>query len=169
MSSNNTEHQLLQAMGQVVNNWKAQSQAVSAFLERHKDVAYRHEISPGRNRAIYVFGHIIASNDGIFPLFGFGDRLFPYLEPLFSSNPDKTFDGIPSLIDLKANWALINKTLLEHFNKMTATDWLDRHTKISPEDFAADPLRNKLNVLITRTIHIGYHLGQLNLLTITQN
>jgi len=47
---------------------------------------------------------------------------------------------------------------------MTSEDWLSRHTSVSEEDFAADPLRNKLNVLIGRTNHESYHLGQANLL-----
>jgi len=46
---------------------------------------------------------------------------------------------------------------------MSVADWLGRHTAVSAEDFANEPLRNKLNVLMGRTIHESYHLGQLNL------
>jgi hypothetical protein len=47
---------------------------------------------------------------------------------------------------------------------MSTADWLDRHMSISAEDFKREPMRNKLNVLINRTNHESYHLGQLMLL-----
>jgi hypothetical protein len=43
-------------------------------------------------------------------------------------------------------------------------DWLDRHNAISAEDFKNEPHRNKLNILLIRTSHIAYHLGQLTFL-----
>jgi len=62
-------------------------------------------------------------------------------------------------------WNTVNTTLTNHFNTMQPSDWLDRHTKVSPEDFAKEPHRNKLNILLTRTNHLSYHSGQLNLLS----
>jgi hypothetical protein len=47
---------------------------------------------------------------------------------------------------------------------MQASAWFAKHNAVSAEDFAKEPHRNKLNVLITRTIHQGYHLGQMNYL-----
>jgi hypothetical protein len=41
---------------------------------------------------------------------------------------------------------------------------MDRHTAVSEADFALNPSRNKLSILISRTNHQSYHLGQLNLL-----
>ena len=38
------------------------------------------EVAPTRNRLIYIWGHLSASNDAILPLFGFGPRRFPDLE-----------------------------------------------------------------------------------------
>jgi hypothetical protein len=35
---------------------------------------------------------------------------------------------------------------------------------ISEQDFAKEPMRNKLNVLINRTNHLAYHYGQLRLI-----
>jgi len=35
---------------------------------------------------------------------------------------------------------------------------------VSDEDFSKEPHRNKLNVIINRTNHMSYHLGQLILL-----
>jgi hypothetical protein len=36
-------------------------------------------------------------------------------------------------------------------------DWFSRHMLVSPEDFAKEPHRNKLNVIINRTNHMANH------------
>lgn len=154
-----------QVIKQIIKAWAAQNKAVTIFFNKYEDSAYYQEIAPGRNRAIYLLGHLISVSDGLLPLFGIGERLFPELEELFIKNPDRFFTDIPSLVDLKEKWETINIALTAHFNKMTPDEWLSRHTKVSEEDFSADPLRNKLNVLISRTNHQSNHLGQLYLLT----
>jgi hypothetical protein len=40
-------------------------------------------------------------------------------------------------------------------------EWFNRHTVVSEADFEKEPHRNKLNLLINRTNHLSYHLGQL--------
>lgn len=153
-----------QIIRQIINAWAAQNKIVTTFFNKYDDTVYESEVAPGRNRAIYLLGHLIASNDGMLPMFGLGERLFPQLEAIFSGTPDRTFDEIPSIAELKNNWSLLNTTLAAHFATLTVEDWLDRHSRVSEADFALDPLRNKLNVLISRTIHQGYHAGQLALL-----
>jgi hypothetical protein len=44
---------------------------------------------------------------------------------------------------------------------MKADEWFNKHTAVSAEDFAKEPHRNKLNVIVNRTNHTSYHLGQL--------
>jgi hypothetical protein len=154
-----------QVIKQVINAWASQNKAVTTFFNKYDDNVYYEEIAPGRNRPIYLLGHLISVSDGLLVMFGIGERLFPELEELFIKNPDKFFTDIPSLADLKGKWETINVALTAHFNKMTPDEWLGRHTKVSEEDFAVDPMRNKLNVLISRTNHQSNHLGQLYLLT----
>ncbi len=166
LSNNATETaSTAQIIKQIINAWAAQNKAVTTFFNKYEDSVYYEEIAPGRNRAIYLLGHLISVSDGLLPMFGIGERLFPELEELFIKNPDRFFADIPSLADLKEKWETINVALTAHFNKMTPDEWLSRHTKVSEEDFAVDPLRNKLNVLISRTNHQSNHLGQLYLLT----
>jgi uncharacterized damage-inducible protein DinB len=153
-----------QIITQIINLWAAQNKTVTAFFNKYDDSAYNKEVAPTRNRAIYLLGHLIAVNDGMLPIFGLGVRLFPEYEDMFIKNPDKTVDNLPTIAQLKQNWETLNTTLSNHFNTMTATDWLSKHTLVSSEDFAQNPLRNKLNVLLSRTTHQSYHTGQLNLL-----
>ncbi|MFL9485274.1 DinB family protein [Chitinophagaceae bacterium LWZ2-11] len=146
---------------QIINAWTTQNKTITDFFNKYDDDVYLNEVSPGRNRAAYLLGHLIASNDGMIPLFGLGEKLFPELEAIFLTNADKSITEIPSVTLLKQYWETLNKTLTDHFNSMHSHEWLERHSKVSEEDFALDPLRNKLNVLIGRTNHESYHRGQL--------
>jgi hypothetical protein len=148
---------------QVKNGWAAQNKRITEFFNKFPDEAYQQQIAPGKNRIIYIFGHLISTSDGIIQLFGLGERLFPEFEALFVTNPDDETKTYPQLAVLKENWNAVNAKLSAAFEGMTAEDWMSRHTKVSAEDFAQDPLRNKLNVLISRTSHMNYHLGQLNI------
>ena len=127
---------------------------------------YMQQVAPGRNRAIYLLGHLIAANDSMLPMFMLGDRLYPELEADFLTNPDKPETNMPSISELKGKWNTLNTTLAAHFDKMDAPTWMDRHSRVSPEDFAKEPHRNKLNVLIGRTNHQSNHYGQLVLLQV---
>lgn len=153
-----------QIIRQLIKAWKAQNKIITTFFSKYEDDFYSTEIAPGRNRAIYVLGHLIAVNDSMLPLMGLGETLFPGLQPLFIRTPDRTVAEIPSITALKEQWAKITQTLDDHFEKMTPEEWLAKHTAVSDADFAIDPLRNKLNVLISRTNHTSYHSGQLALL-----
>jgi hypothetical protein len=44
-----------------------------------------------------------------------------------------------------------------------ADEWLHQHRAMSEEDYAKDPTRNRLAVLLSRTNPLSYHLGQVTL------
>jgi hypothetical protein len=50
--------------------------------------------------------------------------------------------------------------LFEGFASISAADWLKKHAAVSEEDFLKEPLRNRLAILLSRTNHLAYHLGQ---------
>jgi hypothetical protein len=95
------------------------------------------------------------------PLLGLGEKLFPELEAPFVGEANKPGVVMPPIATLKENWAQLNTKLTEYFTELPAEEWFNRHNSISPEDFAKEPHRNKLNILINRTNHQSYHLGQL--------
>lgn len=154
-----------QEITQVIKSWETQNKAITDIFEKYEDDYYFNEVAPGRNRAVYLLGHLIAMNDILLPMLDLGDKLYPELESIFITNPDRAIAEIPSVSILKGNWANLNETLTGHFERMDKADWLSRHTKVSAEDFEKDPLRNKLNVLIGRIGHLNYHRGQLAFLT----
>jgi len=154
-----------QEITQVLKAWEAYNQAITDIFAKYSDDYYLNEVAPGRNRAVYLLGHLIAMNDILFPMLGLGDQLYPELESIFVTNPDRAIAEIPTITTLKAYWANLNEVLAGNFNSMDDADWLSRHTRVSEEDFAIEPLRNKLNVLIGRIGHMNYHKGQLAFLT----
>jgi hypothetical protein len=103
---------------------------------------------------------LIAVHDAMLPLLGLGQRLHPELDAAFLTGADKALVEPPSAAQLKRHWDEVNGTLLAGFSKFTASDWAQKHSVVSEEDFAANPLRNRLAILLSRTSHMAYHLGQ---------
>lgn len=145
----------------ILAEWHKQNTRVDKLLETLSDDQFAAETAPKRNSGIYLIGHLAAVNDAMLPLLGFGAKLHPELEAVFLTNPDKSGLDKPSLDVLKGYWNEINATLTRHVNAMKASEWFTRHTAVSEEDFAKEPHRNKLNIIINRANHQSYHLGQL--------
>lgn len=148
----------------IIRNWQFQIKYFNATLEKLSDEQLLNEVSPNRNRGIYLLGHLTAYHDLTLPLLGFEGALYPELATIFIHSPDKATDNLPSVQSLKQQWNTVNEKLLQHFNSLSVDDWLTRHSNISEEDFVKEPHRNRLNVLISRITHLAYHNGQLNLL-----
>lgn len=118
------------------------------------------EIAPGRNRLLYLWGHLTAVHDAMLPLLSLGERLHPEFDVAFVSNPDKSQAAIPSHEQVRQAWNRVNGELSAGFERMSGSDWLQRHSAISAEDFAKDASRNRFAILLSRTNHLSYHLGQ---------
>ncbi len=145
----------------VLKAWETQVNRMNDFFDNASDDELMQEVAPGRNRGIYLLGHLTAVNDGIMPLIGLGEKLYPQLEMPFVSNPDKSGLEFPPIKELRQYWSDVNEKLMEHFVLLEPAEWLAKHAAISAEDFAKEPHRNRLNVVIVRTTHMHYHLGQL--------
>lgn len=145
-------------------SWEGQLKRVTNLLNTLTDEQLSLEIAPGRNTGIYVIGHLIAVHDGILPLFGLGEKLHPELEDIFVNSPDKSGKQAPTPGQLREYWKEVHGRLEERLASLSEEQWFQRHMAVSEEDFLKEPHRNKLNVLIGRSTHIAYHLGQLILL-----
>lgn len=144
--------------------WESQNKQLIKLIDALTDEQMAKEIAPGRNTGIYLLGHLIAVSDALLPLLGFSDRLYPEMEEVFIKNPDKSGLSKPTATELKQRLEAVNAKLNTHFQTLSAEEWLHRHTAVSAEDFAKEPHRNKLNVLMNRTGHMANHLGQMLLL-----
>ena len=148
----------------VLDAWLGQIARVDKLLSELNDEQLEREIAPGRNSGVYLIGHLAAIHDAMLPLLELGPELHPELEDVFIKNPDKSALQKPSIKLIREYWKEINTALDSHFQKMNTADWLKKHAIVSDEDFAKQPHRNKLNVLLSRTNHVANHLGQLLLL-----
>ena len=140
--------------------WKAQTERADKLLGSLSSEEVLREIAPGRNRLFYLWGHLTATNDAMLPLLGLGDRIHPEFDVAFVSNPDKSQANIPSHEQVRGAWNVVNAELWKGFEKMSWSDWLYRHSAVSAEDFAKDGSRNRFAILLSRTNHLSYHLGQ---------
>jgi hypothetical protein len=142
--------------------WKQQLERAQKLFLPLSDEQLRKEIAPGKNRLIYLYGHLVAVHDGMRPLLDLGPRLHPELDAPFLTGRDRTVTDaeLPSAADLKRMWDEVHDSLHNGFGAFTAEDWARKHTAVSAEDFAKNPLRNRLAILLSRTSHIAYHLGQ---------
>ena len=143
--------------------WNIHVNNANKFFDGLSEGSFLTEIAPGKNRVIYLVGHLIAVNDTMVSLFGLGERLYAHLDEAFVKNPDKSGLPMPEISTLKADWKRSNEVLSNYFSQMPATDWFKKHSAMTDEDLANEPGRNKLSVLINRTNHLAYHLGQLQL------
>jgi hypothetical protein len=143
-----------------VHAWKLQIERADKLFAGLSEGQLLNEVAPGKNRLVYLWGHLVAVHDGMLPLLGLGQRLHPELDAAFLTGADKAVVELPSAAELKRLWDEVNSSLLAGFSHFTASDWAQRHTAVSEEDFAANPLRNRLAILLSRTSHVAYHLGQ---------
>jgi uncharacterized damage-inducible protein DinB len=136
----------------VLNSWKLVIDRFGEAVAQLSEEQMGREVAPGKNRLLYIVGHLTAVHDRLFPLLGIGERLRPELDEAYITNPDRAV--------LKRSWSDVNSKLTAAFETFTPEMWLQKHTAVSAEDFAKDPTRNRLAVVISRTNHASFHTGQ---------
>ena len=146
-----------------LRNWRSNVDRAGKLFGNFSEEQLLQEVAPGRNRRIYLWGHLTAFNDALIPLLGFGPRIHPELDLMFVANPDRTVPTILLGEDLKIIWQKTSQLLGTEFSKLSVADWLQKHGAVSEEDFLREPHRNRFTVLLGRTAHIAYHLGQAKL------
>jgi hypothetical protein len=143
-----------------IQSWILNIERADKLFSGLDDTGLQKEVAPGKNRLVYLWGHLTAVHDGMLPLLGLGARLHPELDVSFLTEADRVAKDLPSAGDLKRCWDEVNSRLLAGFRRLRAAEWVQKHNAVSEPDFAANPLRNRLAVLLSRTSHVSYHLGQ---------
>lgn len=154
-----TEKELFIKM--VLSNWELQINRMNDLLGKLSDEELSAQTAPGRNTGVYLLGHLAAVSDGMFTFLGLGERLNPEMDEIFLRNADNSGIEKPSINELKDYWNKVNALLAQKIDQLHAEEWFTRHTAVSEADFAKEPHRNKLNIVINRTNHLSYHSGQL--------
>jgi hypothetical protein len=143
-----------------LNSWKLVIGRLDQNLAESTDEQLQNQIAPDKNRLFYLIGHLTAVHDRMFPLLYLGERLHPELDEVYITNRDRLLADPLSASDLRKAWAEVNSKLTAAFERFTPKDWLQKHTAVSDDDFAKDPTRNRIAVVMSRTNHASYHSGQ---------
>jgi hypothetical protein len=143
-----------------VNSWKLVIGRLDQGIEPLSHEQLQRQVAPGKNRLQYLVGHLTAVHDRMFPMLGLGERLYPQFDDVYITNPDGAFADAVSGAELKKAWSEVNTKLTAAFEALTPAQWLEKHSAVSDEDFAKDPSRNRLAVLLSRTNHASFHAGQ---------
>lgn len=144
-----------------LHTWEQSIKRATGFFDNCSDEELLQPIVPGKNRIIYLLGHLAAVHDRMLPLLALGDRLYPHLDDLFLTNPDNPEAAYPAVHELRRAWTTVNNRLTEQFRSWSPEEWLQKHTAVSDEDFTKEPHRNRLSLVLNRAGHVQYHLGQL--------
>ena len=127
-----TENSLIDA---ALRGWKSNVESVDKLFGTLSPEQLEQQVTAGKNRLIYLWGHLAAVNDGLLPLLGIGERLHPELDAVFISKPDRSVELTVTAQSLKSAWDKINQRLWEGFSKFSPAEWAGRHTAVSEEDF----------------------------------
>jgi hypothetical protein len=146
-----------------LRSWKSNVDRIGEFFGALSEEQLLEEIAPGKNRLIYLWGHLTAISDAMLPVLEFGQRHHPELDLMFVKNPDRSVPAMLSGEDLKLIWKEINQTLWTEMCKLSGSEWLQKHASVSEEDFVREPHRNRFAILLGRTAHLAYHFGQAKL------
>ena len=146
-----------------IASWKISVSRLDRLFDACSDEDLQREVAPGKNRIIYLLGHLAAVHDRMFPLLGLGPRRHEELDEPFLTNPDRATPDRQSAAELRQTFRDVNTALTEAMEALPAAAWLEKHDAVSAEDFAKEPLRNRMAVLLSRTAHVQFHTGQIRL------
>src|SRR5258708_35765465 len=93
------------------------------------------EVAPGKNRMLYLWGHLTAVHDAMFSVLRTGERLHPELDAIFITQPDRS-QPLPKSAEIAKCWEAIHTALLSKVTTLGPQEWLERHGNVSAEDFA---------------------------------
>src|ERR1700686_2733310 len=104
--------------------WKAQIDRADKLFGGISSEGVLREVAAGKNRGLYLWGHLTAVHDAMLPLLGLSERLHPEFDVAFVSNPDRSRADIPSHEQVRGAWNVVNAELSKGFEKMSWPDWV---------------------------------------------
>jgi len=151
-----TENSLIDA---ALRGWKSNVERVGDLFGTLSPEQLEQQVTPGKNRLIYLWGHLTAVNDG-------SCRCLALANGFIRNSTQCSFrnqtihrthgDGSISQVGMGQD----QPEALGRIFEVLAVGLAGRHTAVSEEEFKREPKRNKFTVLLGRTAHMSYHVGQ---------
>ena len=116
--------------------WHTYIKRTDELFNSYSDEQLMGEIAPGKNRGIYLLGHLAAIHDRMLILLKLGNPLYSDLWQIFVESSDKEVADLPSTQKLRAYWKEINTNLNDKISGLSTIEWFQKHTSVSAEDFA---------------------------------
>src|SRR5437899_5205682 len=111
--------------------WKAQIDRADKLFGGLSSEEVQQEIAPGRNRLVYLWGHLTAVHDAMLPLLGLGERLHPEFDVVFGSNSIKSQAATPSHEQVSQALTAITGERSKCFEETSRSDCLQRQYAVS--------------------------------------
>ena len=113
-----------------LKSWRDVIGRLSRIFELADEKTLEAQIAPGKNRVIYLLGHLIVAHDRMFPLMDLGPRLYAYLDEAYFDKPDRSLPDPVSSADLKSVWTDVTTKLTSALEALTPAQWLERHSAV---------------------------------------
>src|SRR6187455_2222281 len=111
----------------VLDRWYGSIKNFDKIINSLGDETMQKEIAPGKNRGVYLLGHLIAVHDDMLKLLDMGEKLYPELHKTFIDSPDKAIAEIPSVQELRACWTKQCQVLKQKFESLLPEEWFEKH------------------------------------------
>jgi hypothetical protein len=71
----------------IVDHWNTVNGRFNRLVDSLSDEQIMSQVAPGRNRGIYLLGHLVAVHDAMLPILGLGEKIHPELADVFHNKP----------------------------------------------------------------------------------
>jgi uncharacterized damage-inducible protein DinB len=136
---------------------------VGIYIKALSDEDFKMEVSPGSNHGIWIFGHLISSDDEFSVFMGKGDLLFPNYPELFGQGSKlQPLKSYPEVSELRQQWNDVIEKNKKIYEILKDEEFEQPHNNLveGKEDF----FKTKARVIMAWHLHQMYHTGQLGLL-----
>lgn len=107
------------AIKMTLNRWNGSVSSPDKLLTVLTDEQLLRETAPGKNRGIYLLGHLVAVHDVMLVLLGLGEKQYPELTEPFIKLANKEVTDLPSDAVLRDYWTKQNALLRDKFDQLT--------------------------------------------------
>lgn len=106
-------HELL--IQTAILSWEQVIQRVGTLCLSCSEQQLLVEVAPGKNRILYLWGHLTAVSDAMFSVLRLGKRLHPELDAFFIARPDRSVPLLTSA-EIAKCWEDVHAELLSRLD-----------------------------------------------------
>jgi hypothetical protein len=108
-----------------LSTWRSNLKSIEDLFAGMSDEELLNEFLPGKNRYVYLMGHLAAVHDRMLTLLGIGQRLHPELDQPFLTSKDRASET-PPVAEIRKAWVEINAALNAAMEALPAAAWLEK-------------------------------------------